>query len=165
MSTSGTHASRRNVLAGLGTFALGAISLTAMHRSAKAAEQPPLTVWKDPSCGCCGGWIDHMRRNGFQVTVIETADVQPVKTRQQVPAQLASCHTAVVAGYTLEGHVPVAAVQRLLAEKPAARGLAVPGMPIGSPGMEGGRPEVYDVVLFGGPAQKVFGRYLGDRPA
>lgn len=130
---------------------------------ALAAASPAMAVWKDPNCGCCGGWVAHIRRNGITVTVIETADVQTIKAQRSVPAELASCHTAEIAGYTIEGHVPAAAILRLLAEKPAGRGLAVPGMPIGSPGMEGGRPETYDVILFGAAAPKPFARFVGDK--
>jgi hypothetical protein len=122
-------------------------------------------VWKDPSCGCCGGWVEHLRGNGFVATVIETSDVQSIKAQRSVPAELASCHTAEIAGYTIEGHVPAEAILRLLAEKPSGRGLAVPGMPIGSPGMEGGRPEAYDVMLFGNGAPKQFARFVGEKPA
>lgn len=122
-----------------------------------------ITVWRDPNCGCCGAWVEHLRRNGFAATVIVTPDVQSIKTQRHVPADLASCHTAEIAGYTIEGHVPASAIHRLLAEKPAGRGLAVPGMPIGSPGMEGGTPEVYDVMLFGDGATKRFARFLGEK--
>jgi len=124
--------------------------------SASAAE---VTVWKSPTCGCCGGWIDHMAGAGFKMTVHEVEDVEPVKTRLGVPAPLQSCHTAIVDGYVLEGHVPADSVARLLRERPTAKGLAVPGMPQGSPGMETGVKEPYDVVLFGTPrGQSVFER-------
>jgi hypothetical protein len=98
------------------------------------------------------------------VTVIETSDVQAIKATRQVPPELASCHTAEIAGYTIEGHVPAQAVSRLIAEKPSARGLAVPGMPVGSPGMEGGRPEPYDVMLFGDGTASRFARFIGVKP-
>lgn len=130
-----------------------------------ADPSPAITVWKVPNCGCCTGWVDHLRRNGFAATVIETANVQAIKAERGVPAELASCHTAEIAGYTIEGHVPARAILRLIAEKPNARGLAVPGMPIGSPGMEGGTPETYDVILFGASAPTRFERYLGHQPA
>ena len=90
--------------------------------------------------------------------------MQAVKTRLSVPAELAACHTAEIARYVIEGHVPAQAITRLLAEKPDALGLAVPGMPIGSPGMEGGTPEVYDVILFGKRSPVSFGRFMGDQP-
>lgn len=131
---------------------------------ADAGAPPAMAVWKDPNCGCCGAWIEHIRRNGFGVTVSETPDVQSIKSQRGVPVELASCHTAEIGGYTIEGHVPAAAIVRLLAAKPAGRGLAVPGMPIGSPGMEGGQPEAYDVILFGDGAPKPFARFVGDKP-
>jgi hypothetical protein len=132
---------------------------------ALADARPAFTVWRDPGCGCCGLWVAHLRGNGFAAKVIDTSDMDSIKAERGVPAELASCHTAEIAGYIIEGHVPARAIRRLLDEKPAGRGLAVPGMPIGSPGMEGGRPEVYDVLLFGDGAPRRFGRFVGDRPA
>jgi hypothetical protein len=146
----------------LGQIAVGILVM--LGGSALAETRPIITVWKDPNCGCCGGWVEHLRGNGFVATVIETSDVQSIKAQRGVPAELASCHTAVIAGYTIEGHVPALAIQRLLAEKPSGLGLAVPGMPIGSPGMEGGRPETYDVVLFGHGAARRFARFIGAKP-
>jgi hypothetical protein len=146
----------------LGQIAAGSFVLLGGHAWAKPL--PPIRVWKDPSCGCCGAWVEHLRRNGFTSTVVETADMQTIKAQRNVPAGLASCHTAEIAGYTIEGHVPAEAILRLLAEKPAATGLAVPGMPIGSPGMEGGTPEVYEVMLFADGKSSVFARFLGEKP-
>ena len=117
----------------------------------------------DPGCGCCGAWVEHLRHAGFATTVVETRDLDAVKRRLGVPAELASCHTAEVQGYVVEGHVPAAAIRRLLTERPQAAGLAVPGMPAGSPGMEGGTPETYEVVLFGPQGHRTFARYRGDR--
>ena len=144
---------------------LAALAAAGVATGASAATRPAIHVSKDPNCGCCTGWVEHLRNNGFTATVADTADMQAVKQRLGVPAELASCHTAKIAGYVIEGHVPAQAINRLLAEKPNARGLAVPGMPIGSPGMEGGRPEVYEVVLFGQDHPVSYGRYLGDKPA
>ena len=127
----------------------------------QATEEPIITVHKDPSCGCCGGWVKHLEVNGFRVGVIETADINQVKSRLGVPSDLAACHTAEIAGYLLEGHVPADTVRRLLAERPKAKGLAVPGMPGGSPGM-GGDPEEYDVILFGPEERRVYARFRGD---
>lgn len=112
---------------------------------------PLLTVHKSPSCGCCVHWIGHMREAGFQVEVNDTHDLRPVKERVGIPYGKGSCHTAEVGGYFVEGHVPAADVKRLLAEKTDARGLAVPGMPAGSPGMEmpDGRVQPYAVELIG----------------
>lgn len=122
---------------------------------ARAQRSPPVTVYKSPSCGCCGEWVAHMRAAGFAVAVHELADVTPIKRRHAVPDRLASCHTALVAGYVIEGHVPAADVQRLLRERPAARGLAVPGMVPGSPGMSG-RPEPYQTLAFQGERSWVY---------
>jgi len=147
--------SRRAVLAGL---AAG----LAVGRSVAAEGVPTVVVTKDPSCGCCRKWVDHLREAGFTVTVTE-GPVNPVKARLGVPRDLASCHTAVVDGYVVEGHVPADAVKRLLAEHPKGTGLAVPGMPAGSPGMEveGMEPDTYEVVLFGPDGRTTFARYRG----
>ncbi len=124
---------------------------------AAGAERPAVTVYKTPWCGCCGGWVAHMRSNGYAVTTHDMTDLDFVKKGANVHESLQSCHTAVVDGYVIEGHVPAAAVDRLLRERPDVRGLAVPGMPIGSPGMEGPDPEAYDVLSFGGKGPpKVF---------
>ena len=147
--------SRRDMLAGLAVLA-------AAGHLTPAAGRPLLTVHKDPNCGCCGGWVEHLRAAGFEVAVRETSDLQPLKARLGVPDALASCHTAEMGRYVIEGHVPVRAIERLLGEQPDARGLAVPGMPLGSPGM-GGAPEVYEVILFGADRQERYGRYRGDR--
>jgi hypothetical protein len=140
-----------------GTAALPAVR-------SQAAEEQVITVHKDPNCGCCTGWVRHLQAAGFTVQAIDTAELDAVKTRLGVPADLAACHTAQIAGYVIEGHVPAAALMRFLAEKPNAAGLAVPGMPIGSPGMEGGTPEPYDVVLFGPAGRRSYMRFLGEKP-
>ncbi|PVE21634.1 metal-binding protein [Microvirga sp. KLBC 81] len=136
-------------------------------RTASAETLPKMLVTKDPTCGCCGAWVDHVRSAGFTVEVIESPEMNRVKARLAVPQDLASCHTAEIGGYVIEGHVPADSIKRLLAEKPSARGLAVPGMPAGSPGMEvaGMEPETFDVVLFGPSGQRSFARYKGSRPA
>lgn len=138
-----------------------AAALLPANRS-EAAPAKAVTVFKDPACGCCDGWVAHMRQAGYRVTVA-SGDVYAAKDRLGVPQDLASCHTATVDGYVLEGHVPADAVRRLLAQRPAATGLAVPGMPIGSPGMEGGAPETYDVVVFSPRSRATFGRYRETR--
>lgn len=112
----------------------------------QAAALPLVLVHKSPTCGCCTKWVEHLRNAGFTVQVDETDDLAPIKSRLGVPEQMASCHTAEVAGYFVEGHVPVEDIQRLLAEKPATKGLAVPGMPMGSPGMEGPHTQPYQVM-------------------
>jgi hypothetical protein len=114
------------------------------------AAAPTLEVWKMRTCPCCAGWAEHFTAAGFATTVQEVDDVGAIRAAAGVPADLGGCHTSKVAGYVVEGHVPVVAVQRLLAERPAIAGLAIPGMPLGSPGMEtGGEPaEPYDVIAF-----------------
>jgi len=113
-----------------------------------AAGGATIEVFKDPTCGCCSIWVEHLKSAGFKAVVSNSADMTAIKNEHKVPAQARSCHTALVGGYVLEGHVPASDVQRLLKEKPKVLGLAVPGMPLGSPGMEapGGKP--YDVLTF-----------------
>lgn len=145
--------------------ALAGLAAAAVFGGRLAAEPAPMvTVWKDPNCGCCSGWVDHLRGSGFTVAAIDTADLAAVKAALGVPGELASCHTAKIDAYVIEGHVPAAAIRRLLAERPAALGLAVPGMPIGSPGMEGGTPQLYDVMLFAAQSTTVYGRFIGSEP-
>lgn len=123
-----------------------------------------VVVYKDPSCGCCSKWIEHLKQSGFKVEPHDESAMNPLKTRLGVPLELASCHTAVVGGYLIEGHVPAQDIRRLLTEKPAIKGLVVPGMPIGSPGMEQGeRKDPYEVLAFGGQGDpKVFAKHGGD---
>ena len=123
------------------------------------AALPPVTVYKDANCGCCTAWARHLSDAGFDVTSHDVTDLPERKQALGVPARLGSCHTAQVGGYVVEGHVPAAAIKRLLQENPAATGLAVPGMPIGSPGMEGPNPERYTVQLFDRNGMRVFERY------
>ncbi len=112
---------------------------------------PTIEVYKSPTCGCCNKWIDHLKQNGFNVVSRDVDDVVPYKYRYGVPYGMGSCHTARVAGYTIEGHVPAREIKRLLAQRPkGARGLVVPGMPQGSPGMEGTQSDIYEVMLFDG---------------
>lgn len=111
--------------------------------------RPGVTVYKTATCGCCSLWVEHLRKNGFDVKAVDVEDIQTVKTTYGVPASLGSCHTAVVGNYAIEGHVPADAVQRLLRERPDVAGIAVPGMPIGSPGMEvGDRKDPYSIMSF-----------------
>lgn len=128
---------------------------------ALVSTQHEMTVYHDPQCGCCGKWVEHMQSNGFEVEQIPTNDMNGVKHELGVPHALPSCHTAVIGDYVIEGHVPAEDVLRLLAEQPNARGLSVPGMPMGSPGMEvGQRRMAYDVVLFKADGEtEVFNHY------
>lgn len=141
------------------TWVGGAIGLVAVlgiavavfsGRSADAARQSVIDVFKDPACGCCSLWAEHLREHGFVVTTRDTRDLAAVKTTNGVPREMQSCHTALVDGYVIEGHVPAADVQRLLRDRPDIAGLAVAGMPIGSPGMEveGVAAQPYDVMAF-----------------
>ena len=110
---------------------------------------PVVTVYKSPTCGCCKAWVAHLRENGFAVVERDTSDVHPVKAAHGLPGELESCHTGIVDGYVIEGHVPADLVAKLLTEKPeGVAGLAVPGMPMGSPGMEGPTKEPYEVLAF-----------------
>jgi hypothetical protein len=142
---------RRAWLTAMGrTLAGGAALGVMMPISARADGGPPLTVYKDPSCGCCTKWIDHLRASGFRPTVHDRTDMDALKDGLGVPATLRSCHTAVAGKYVVEGHVPAADIKRLIKTAPTGIiGIAVPGMPAGSPGMEmGGRIDRYDVIAF-----------------
>ena len=114
-----------------------------------ANKLPRLVIYKSPTCGCCTKWVDHVKAAGFETTIHDLPDVNPIKQKYGVPANLYSCHTVLAAGYVLEGHVPADVIKKLITQKPKIAGLAVPGMPLGSPGMEiPGRKEKYDVIAF-----------------
>ena len=131
------------------SFLISAAALVATRREL-FAEVPPsvITVYKDPNCGCCSKWIEHMSKSGFVVTARDVTSMDEIKKTMRVPAELQSCHTSVVDKYVIEGHVPADLVKKFLAEKSTALGLAVGGMPMGSPGMEGPRADKYDVMVF-----------------
>ena len=159
---------RRSLL--VGSVAAFASALTACDRpsDAKAPPQrpapprPEVVIYKTASCGCCKGWVTHMTRAGYPTRVVELEDLTQIREKYGVPFPLSSCHTAVVGGYVVEGHVPPADVDRLLAEKPKARGITVPGMPLGSPGMESptGESEAYDtLLLLEGGGTRVFAHH------
>ena len=114
----------------------------------EAAKKPIITVYKDPGCGCCKSWIEHLIKHGYRVDAKDTPNMTEIKRTLGVPDGLTACHTAIVNGYLIEGHVPAADIDRLLAQKPRIAGLAVPGMPMGSPGMEGGPAQRYQVLTF-----------------
>lgn len=144
--------------------ALLGLAATGFHRSA-LAQAATVQVWKDPNCGCCHLWVEHLQASGFKVEVRDVGNTAARK-RLGMPEQLGSCHTATVGGYVIEGHVPAADIHRLLKERPVALGLSVPGMPIGSPGMDGpeykGRKDAYDVLLVQKDgSSKSFQRYPG----
>jgi hypothetical protein len=135
------------------TAAVLLLSVLAMG-AARATDAPLIEVWKSPTCGCCGAWVDHLKDAGFRVQVNNAADMSVIKQRFKVPPELSSCHTGLVRGQVVEGHVPAADIFRLLRQSPqsppaaaaASAGLFVPGMPAGSPGMESPNPEAYKVV-------------------
>jgi len=140
------------------TTLLAAAALAAT--GALAADLPEVEVYKSPYCGCCGGWAEHMEQAGFKVRTINVDDVPAARAKLGMPDHYGSCHTARVGNYLIEGHVPAADVKRLLKEKPAAIGLAAPGMPGGSPGMESAPKQPYDVLIVGKQGQaKVFAKH------
>jgi hypothetical protein len=128
------------------------ILLTTTMAAGPGAQKAPPTVevFKTATCGCCAKWVEQLRSSGFttKVTDLSLTDLSAVKAKNNVPRALQSCHTAIVGGYIIEGHTPMADIQRLLKQRPAVVGLAVPGMPVGSPGMEGPNPQPYDVLTF-----------------
>jgi len=152
---------RRGAMAVLAGFPVA--SWPRLGKAATSLAQ--MVVTKDPNCGCCEGWVKHLRSNGFTVDVVDSPEVNRVKARLGVPHELQSCHTGEIAGYAIEGHVPAAAIKRLLEEMPRAKGLAVPGMPVGSPGMEveGSPPEEYTVFLFGSFGKRPYARFKETR--
>ena len=132
-----------------GTPAPTAASATATTAPATAAAAPTLVVYKTPTCGCCKGWVKAMESAGFTVEVHDLPDLGPTKSAAGVPVELQACHTSRIGGYVVEGHVPAEDIRRLLAERPDVAGIATPGMPVGSPGMEGPYKDRYDVLTFG----------------
>lgn len=145
----------RLVGAGAGGLLLAASGVRLLRAQGASNAQgalPAMTVYKSAQCGCCTAWVEHATAAGFSVRVVNTEDLGTVKRELGIPTRLASCHTVVVGSFLIEGHVPAADVKRLLAQRPRVRGLAVPGMPVGSPGMEQGSPanyDRYDVIAFG----------------
>jgi hypothetical protein len=148
-----------------GTLLAGAaLASFAMAGRGSAAEPIHISVTKGPNCSCCDGWAKHLREAGYSVSVVESTELNSLKARLGIPADLRTCHTAQVGPYVLEGHVPALAVRYLLHEKPERiTGLAVPGMPVGSPGMEieGAAPEEYSVIVFAPTGRKVWNRFRG----
>ncbi|MEN7530061.1 MULTISPECIES: DUF411 domain-containing protein [unclassified Cupriavidus] len=136
---------RRDALRTLGA---GALMLSPLVATAQSAKPLAIVVYKTPTCGCCGDWVKHLQDNGFTVTTHDVEDTGPYRQKYGIPERFGSCHTGVIAGYGIEGHVPAADIKKLVATKPKATGLAVPGMPVGSPGMEmGPRKDPFDVLL------------------
>jgi len=143
-------------------YVLGAGAASVLGGTALAANLPPVTVYRTASCGCCKGWITHMRRAGYPTKEMVVEDVSPIGRNRGVPFELSSCHLATVGGYVVVGHIPPSDITRLLREKPKALGIAVPGMPFGSPGMESPRGEVeayQTLLLMPGGKTRVFARH------
>lgn len=138
----------RNALIVLVLSALATVAVVTGQQ--QRSSGPLVEVFKTPTCGCCSQWVEHMRGNGFTVRANDLNDLSDIKKARGVPDRVQSCHTAVVGGYIVEGHVPASDVHRLLKEKPAIAGIAVGGMPVGSPGMEfpGSKAQAYDVMSF-----------------
>lgn len=160
---------RRRALRALAhTAAVLAVAPATLAVGEALAQQklPEVEVWKSPTCGCCNDWIKHLEDNGFKVKAVNVPDSRHVRAKFGMPAKLGSCHTALVGGYVVEGHVPAREIKRLLREKPSALGITVPGMPIGSPGMDGpvykGVQDPYDVLLVQADGSaRVFASYQG----
>lgn len=150
VATAGKLAAAQGGEAGAGMPAGATATSGEVKEGEAAGEGGVVIVYKSPTCGCCGKWVEHLRASGFPVEAHDLADVTPVKTERGVPERLRSCHTALVSGYVIEGHVPADVIRRLLEERLDVLGLAVPGMPVGSPGMEGPNPQPYEVLAFGG---------------
>lgn len=138
-----------------------ALALLLAVSAAPAVAAEPMVVYKAESCGCCAGWVDYMKAKGRESKVVAMDDVGPTKHKLKVPEVMQSCHTAVIDGYVIEGHVPAEAIDKLLSERPKVTGIAAPGMPQGSPGMSG-RPEVFTVYAFGPDGAKPFMQFKGD---
>lgn len=130
----------------------GVSSATALPTAvqlAQSPQMPQITVYRDPNCRCCEGWMEHLTAQGFQPEMISTPDIDAIKQQYGVPQSLSSCHTALIDSYVIEGHVPASDIQRLLSERPDLRGITVPGMPVGTPGMEmGNRQDDFAVLGF-----------------
>lgn len=136
-------------LVGLGVVIGAGATALIVDRDAGAADHPEMTVYMTPQCGCCGDWVDYMEEAGFETERVLKQDLTGIKLEHGLTRELASCHTALIDGYVIEGHVPAEEVERLLQEQPEdLRGLSVPGMPHGTPGMETGRVDPYNVVAF-----------------
>ena len=143
------------------TIATAGIAMTLLPRGAWAqADGPHMEVSRSATCGCCAAWIEHVRGAGFVVRETVREDLDVVKAQLGVPSDLQSCHTATIDGFVIEGHVPAVDIRRILEQRPTAIGLAVAGMPAGSPGMEvAGQQDPYEVVMFGADGRQVFARY------
>jgi hypothetical protein len=143
-----TLKSRFGIVVASGLLLLSVGAAATRNAGATATKPIAIKVYKTPQCGCCKGWVQHLRDNGFQVETMDMPDLSMIKRKYGVTPALQACHTAIVNGYVVEGHVPADVILKLLKEHPAVAGIAVPGMPSGSPGMEGGSKQAYDVLTF-----------------
>ena len=141
------HLRKLAIAAGFAGLALTTAATPSASDSA-APKKPVITVYKDPNCGCCKNWVEHLIKHGYTVSTKDTRGMNEIKRTLGVPPKVEACHTGLVNGYLIEGHVPAADIDRLLKQKPRVAGLAVPGMPMGSPGMEGPRTQHYEVLSF-----------------
>ncbi len=133
---------------GLGALVVLIAGTAVVNLSSREAGALEITVYKSPTCGCCSKWVAHLEANGFEVVAHDVEDMTSIKIENGVRREFSSCHTAVIDGYVVEGHVPAEDIRRLLQERPAVAGLAAPGMPMGSPGMESPNPQAYNVLTF-----------------
>ncbi len=127
---------------------IAAGGVLAVHAGETEGEGIEIIVYKSPKCDCCNNWIDHLNKHGFKVKAVDRIDLPILKVEQGITEEVASCHTALVGDYVVEGHVPADAIKRLLREHPQVKGIAVPGMPLGSPGMEGPHSQRYNILTF-----------------
>ncbi|GAA6622448.1 DUF411 domain-containing protein [Scytonema sp. NUACC26] len=142
-------------------FAVITCATVAVAEGKPSLGTQEMTVYRSPSCGCCGGWVKHMQQNGFHIKDIKTDEIEAIKEKYNLPQELASCHTAIIDGYVMEGHIPANDIKQFLQQKPTLAGLAVPGMPVGTPGMEvGNKKQPFAVVAFDNKGEvKVFQEY------
>jgi hypothetical protein len=143
-----TLRNRFGIVVASGLLLLSVGAATTRHLGATGVKPIAIKVYKTPTCGCCKGWVQHLRDNGFQVETMDMPDLSMIKQKYGVAPALQACHTAIVNGYVVEGHVPADVILKMLKEHPAVAGIAVPGMPSGSPGMEGASKQAYDVLTF-----------------
>ena len=148
-----------------GILLVGGLAVVLAFRTSTPSAGTAIHVYKTQACGCCGLWVDHLGAAGFEVTVedLSNADLAAVKQRHGIPVELSSCHTALAGGYVLEGHIPAEVIKSFLEAAPEVKGITVPGMPIGSPGMEGAYPRPYDVIAFDGKGNRTVFQHIDPR--
>ncbi|GAB1543561.1 DUF411 domain-containing protein [Scytonema sp. NUACC21] len=138
-----------SIITGFAVMSCATAAVAGEGNTASFSGTQEITVYRSPYCSCCGGWVEHMQKHGFKIKDIKTDEIEAIKQKYNLPPQLASCHTAIVDGYVMEGHIPADNIKRLLKQKPNVAGLAVPGMPVGTPGMEmGSKKQPFAVMAF-----------------